>query len=1061
MPIPPLTIIPAGAGSGKTYTIQKTLARWVIDGAVRADRIVAVTFTEAAAAEMRERIKQELSQQNRIEDALLLEQSYITTIHSFGLRILKEFAFDCGISPNPRLLNKDEEVSLMRRALASSDKGDAVLDNLVGFGYTYDFGSGKGAEELFRAAILQLIATMRSIGRITPDVTLLPHAEALVKQLYGPTGDSARLEEQLHRAVNNLLNTFPADMSEQYGNNATALKAFRKDYRNLKRAQDKTLLSHDWKLWQQLRNLRTIDVPPAYQAAATEVMAAANELPNHPGPLNDALIHLRALLQSSQDALAIHSEKKRQAGLLDYTDMLAMSHQLFSSNSDVKSMLQERMDCLIIDEFQDTNPLQFSLLWQFFTLGVPVLIVGDIKQAIMGFQNADARLLEALQNQYPHTCKPLTGNWRSTPTLMKWINAMGEALFGSGYTPLAAQADYPSTIAPLEVLRFNKRARQTHTQVRATARHIRDLLAAGTTQIYDRHSGRQRQLRGGDLAVLCPTNSRLELFASELRHLGLTSRIAQGGWFESRVVQLMYHALDYVANPADRHAALYMSVTELGNLPLETALQQMITEQLPDAAVITTLQSIAQEQEDLAVPVILERIIDKLSLYEHIATWPDAEQARANLMRLQHEATTFHTTDPAALASVGFFGSGIKTFLSWLGALVEQEENNRQPEARTSDDEAIELVTWHSSKGREWPVVVVAGLEQKVSAWLPSFDVTYKDFDDLAAILDQARIEISPDFAAPETCHAFQHRLLPEIYTSAQRLQYVAFTRAREQLIIEWPQYLAKSTAKDKTHWALLREQGQMDVGADTFTIGAQSFPCLVSDIAFSKDDNDAGQHGDNVAPQTTNYSIKAAMVKHTTTLTADSTSPSQLHGTEKSSPLQLHTQQYAPALNLELDLSPAQRGTLLHQCYELALDASISFVRANELIEYPVSAHQWEIISHNIDAFRHHLNATLAPVAITCELPLLFLDQHNRVVSGIIDLLVECEDGFWIIDHKSDIGNNDVDKFATYLPQLRCYAAAVGQTHSSKPVLGVAINWIDSGQLMSCDMTTIQATGG
>jgi len=1045
MTIPKLTIIPAGAGSGKTYTIQKTLAQWVVDGSVRADRIVAVTFTEAAAAEMRERIKQELSQQNRIEDALLLEQSYITTIHSFGLRVLKEFAFDCGISPNQRLLNKDEEISLMRRALAITDKGDEVLDNLSGFGYNYSFVSGKGAEELFRDAVLKLIATMRSIGRISPDVALLPHAEKLVTELYGDTGDGDLLEEQLHSAVVDLLDHFPRDLTEEYGSSDTAIKALRKDYRALKRAQDKTHLSYDWKLWQQLRKLRTIGVPPAYVSAAEEVMAAADALPSHPGPLKDALVHVRALLQSSQDALTIHSEKKRQSGLLDYTDMLAMSHQLFSTNSTVKNLFKERIDCLIIDEFQDTNPLQFSLLWQFYTMGVPVLIVGDLKQAIMGFQNADSRLLEALQNQHPQECTPLTGNWRSTPELMEWINAMGSGLFGDQYTHLTAKADYPSSIAPLEVICFNKRPKKTVVQIQATAQHISRLLTTGNEQIYDRNSGKQRQLRGGDIAVLCPTNARLEQFAIELRNLGIECCIAQGGWFESRIVQLMYYALSYVADSTDRHAALYMSVTELGCLSLEPALQQMIEGQLPDDPIISTLQVVATEQGDRGVNAILELIIDRLSIYQQIENWPDAEQTRANLMRLQHEARTFHETDPAALASVGFFGSGIKTFLAWLETLIELEENNGQPDARINDEDAIELVTWHRSKGREWPVVVVAGLEKKVAAGLPSFDVAYRDFDDLSVILDQARIEISPNFSAPETNATFSRRLLPEVYTSAYRLQYVALTRARERLIIEWPQYLAKSKAKDKTHWTLLCEKARMALDGTTFTIGSQSFPCLVNDGLSPADDQNESAAQSKATP----FSIKVAEFNYSAALTPDSISPSQLHQEDIRIPDNLLTQQYSQPLTLSLDLSPAERGTLLHQCYEIALTTEITFSQATDIIEYPLDEEQWSVIKQNIAAFRHHLEKTLSPTAITCELPLLFINQNNSVVSGIIDLLVECEDGFWIIDHKSDATDTDATKFATYLPQLMCYAEAVTKAKYDKPVLGVAINWLSTGDLM------------
>ena len=101
MNIPQLTVIPAGAGSGKTYTIQEKLGEWVVDEKISPERIVAVTFTEAAATELRERIRGKLLGLGRIEDALKLDEAYISTIHGFGLRLLTEFALIQATRPGP------------------------------------------------------------------------------------------------------------------------------------------------------------------------------------------------------------------------------------------------------------------------------------------------------------------------------------------------------------------------------------------------------------------------------------------------------------------------------------------------------------------------------------------------------------------------------------------------------------------------------------------------------------------------------------------------------------------------------------------------------------------------------------------------------------------------------------------------------------------------------------------------------------------------------------------------------------------------------------------------
>jgi ATP-dependent exoDNAse (exonuclease V) beta subunit len=162
--LPALSVIPAGAGSGKTYHIQHQLGEWIASGQVVPERIVAVTFTEAAAAELRARISANLLASGQTEAALRLDQAYISTIHAFGLRILSEFAFEAGTSPQPRQLSEDEQSALLRRALPRTDKADVLIADLARFGYKFDYNSGKGPEDRFRDDLLRVIELLRALG---------------------------------------------------------------------------------------------------------------------------------------------------------------------------------------------------------------------------------------------------------------------------------------------------------------------------------------------------------------------------------------------------------------------------------------------------------------------------------------------------------------------------------------------------------------------------------------------------------------------------------------------------------------------------------------------------------------------------------------------------------------------------------------------------------------------------------------------------------------------------------------------------------------------------------
>ena len=544
---------------------------------------MAVTFTEAAAAELKERIGSQLLKLGRVEDALRLEEAYVSTIHGFGLRVLTEFAFESGSSPQPRLLNEDEQNALIRLALARTTATDAITENLAAYGYAYDFLSGKTAEDRFRDDVLEIIGLLRAMGWQSYTDDYARQAAEWIAERYGPVADAAKLSAALRKSVVALLEQFPESLAGLYPTNKSATDSLQKDFGHLRAAAEGEALDRDWALWQGLRKLRPskrgAELPAPYDDLAAAVMAKADALPTHPGPLAHAQRHIEALLAAGQEVLVQYETAKREAGLVDYSDMIALAAALLRRRPEVLATLVSRVDCLVVDEFQDTNPLQFELLWQLAVAGVPTVVVGDLKQAIMGFQGADPRLFEALAKQNAQACQPLVKNWRSQPQLMAFVNALGPQLFGKEYIALAPQRKDTEPV-PLEVVSFPVKAKKKQAAVRALAvgTRLKALLGDPGSQIEDRHTRQVRRLRGADLAVLCPTHSMIAEYAEVLRALGLRVRVRADGWYASRAVQIACNALSYLANPADRHAALYLAVTELGSLTLKDALAQLMDE---------------------------------------------------------------------------------------------------------------------------------------------------------------------------------------------------------------------------------------------------------------------------------------------------------------------------------------------------------------------------------------------------------------------------------------------------------------------------------------------------
>ncbi|MDE0105507.1 MAG: UvrD-helicase domain-containing protein [Bryobacterales bacterium] len=1048
----PLRIVRSGAGSGKTYSIQHSLGELVESGEVAPERIAAVTYTEAAAGELRERIGRRLLEMGRVDDALRLSEAYISTIHAFGLRILTEFAFEAGTSPMPRLLTEHEQGALLRRALATTDKANSLVDELESFGYVYDAATKTSGFDGFRNDVLNAVELLRAIRAQESDRVndLIRRAKRQIRDRYGPTCNAGRARSRLTSAVRALLARFPNSLAESFGTNKTARNHLHRDFNLLTRAVRTGALRTEWKLWQGLRDLRLskrgCQLPEEYDGLATRVKDAADSLVAHPGPLRHACDHLESLLLAAHDVHGHYRSAKRQAGLVDYSDMTAAAGRLIRDRPDALAGLAARIDCLVVDEFQDTNPLQFALLWSLREHGIPTFVVGDLKQAIMGFQGADPRLFDHLARQHSAATESLRKNWRSQPSLMRVINAIGQQLFGEDYTPLEPRAQ-ASPVGPLDLVVTPTKPKKNAVPLQAQAMgvHLRDILHGQALQVTDRETGKSRPLRAADIAVLCPTNFLLAAYADEFRKLGLAVNCPAEGWLQSRPVQIAKHALAYLANSADRHSALYLAVTELGSLRLEEGLRQLMETGSVRDPLLDRLDELADGVADRTVYALVADVVDALGLFDEVSTWSDAEQARANLVQLLATAGEFMNSDRAALAHGGYHGSGILPFLAWLDDRMSRDDF--QPDKHVIDEDEIVLRTWHGSKGLEWPVVAVCGLYRKVAGRLPFMGTDYESFDDLAGILERAYVRRFPKFTAKEQNESALLELQMEAETEARRLLYVALSRARHKLVIEWPKYLAKSRGKTVTYWSVLGANAIRVGPYRQFRIGDRSFPyepaATAEQYATARDD------WQDRLPETGRRAIRRAPVPDA--LTPDSLSPSLIEvGRDRKA--QFRAERYGPGLTPQVGLGGTALGEFLHLCFELVGPRPDLAARIPELTGVDVKPRAMAEIVGAVERFEGWLNGSLQPREVLREWPVLTLDPTGTVISGTVDVLVRCDGGWWIVDHKSDKVADPEGEMGRYADQLEAYSKAL--TAAGEHVLGAGINWIRRGQVFWMEAT-------
>ncbi|WP_422001209.1 UvrD-helicase domain-containing protein [Roseovarius mucosus] len=1051
-----LVIVPAGAGAGKTHRIKTQLSDWVKRKIVRPERILAVTFTEAAAGELRERIRAGLLADGLVAEAMAVERAYVSTIHGLGLRLLTEHALAAGASLQPRHLGDAERDLLIRQALAHAKSLDPIKAEPERFGYQPNWQKGETVEDSLRGRVLSMIDLLRGLGDKGRDPGLIAPALTRLDTIYGEVlADPAAARDVLAKAVSTMLTAFPeGGMAGVTANGPRAvLEKNLALFRRLDR--DPTLLDRDWSLWQSLRSLFTSNsrtkTPEGYDDLALAIMQAAEVLPSHPGPLADAKLHFRCLIACAQEVMEAYETRKKALGLIDYADMIAGAERLLRTDPAVRQAVLDEIDCVIIDEFQDTNPVQFALLWQLGVRAPRTLLVGDEKQSIMGFQGADPRLSQALASANPDATQPLDRNWRSTPAVMDFVNAMGAGLFGAGYNSLSPTRD-PVTGPALEVLNIVKGrgVRNFSKPQEHIAERIAQILKAGET-ITDRHTKATRAVRQSDIALLVCRHATAARYAEELRARGVPVRIAEDGWAASTVVQAARAALSYAANPADTNSALVLRTLGPDPLSLQAAMTAQIQGRLADDPVLMRLAGLSDLLARLPISNALDLVINVAGLRLWADRQPDAAQARADLLRLEAEATDFESAHRDLKAAAGFHGESAKVFLGWLDARAGERDFDRRPDPAANSAEAVEIVTWHACKGREWPITVVAEFDHGIEDWPGSTATQFTaldKIDDMEAVLASAALIHTPGFAAPESERRFIEDRRADFEANAKNLLYVALTRARDRLVLEWPGFIKErdeEAPEAKCLFHVFTDACVPQVGSGRLRIGAVDCPAMITQMP---------EHA-GFTTYLTGADTDTPRLGTATPLPATSLTPWRLQ------PSQATTAQPAPeSQGITLGTpwprtaSDAVRGTAIHLALRTCLtrsDLTEALPKATGLDDATLA-----LVAERAAALKAWLSAD-GYTDLLCEIPLLGRTKEGAEIPGMVDLLAVGPKGCILIDHKTGGAG---EGFGLYWPQLSSYGALVARLFPQHPLQGLAVFWIDHGRLELAQLpVTVRST--
>ncbi|MBI3580742.1 MAG: UvrD-helicase domain-containing protein [Nitrospinae bacterium] len=791
----------ASAGTGKTTLLVEKFFRLLMreEGGRfnRIDEILAITFTEKAADEMRlrisERLRDEIEKTEGMEpggkrnSALehlkdsrrRVSQSYISTIHSFCARVLRENPVEAGLDPMFEIMDEQRSSALMSEALTKYLLARLRSGSIADLAYCYGFVAGAGYETslativkklfpLMRAADMDgrsLLAGCREVFDLADEkaASCLKSASALAAEL----DDGAKNERR--SAIIRKVRKGLQKMDNFSGNREQSVRicaelgttlnltAFPKNV-SARMLKDHLEEAHQW---------------------LTSSLSFGTA-----GELAGLLTEFRAY----------YSGKVKKRAEVDFDDLQEMTLALFGRHPAILGRYRELFKGVLVDEFQDVNRLQKEIVYSVAPPGDGKLfIVGDPKQAIYGFRGGDTGVFDEAKEDISKNSGGrfrITTNYRSTPELVDFVNkffeARGDGTFGeddpctASRPPAAAPAVERLTFPPLESADANR-----HMEARLVAQRILGMVGGAHGESF----------RFGQIVLLFRKLTALPVYESVLNALGVPIAVVKGsGFYQSQevadlvsVLSLIEDATDLVSWAATLRSPLVGCSDETvlalrrgadgkirnpAVVPGGRELKRLVPdeserEKLLDFA--AWYENVKTVKDRLTISETIEAVLEKSGLIGVLGAQPNGFQKAANVTKLIELARAMESSGAASL----------KNFVRRATALVDENNSEPQASATTPGQNVVRIMTIHQAKGLEFPVAFLMDVDGATGA--PPSPVVFDQHRGLAV-----------KYVDKETLRS--HRGMDHIKISrleaekrkkdSLRLFYVGCTRAEERLVL-------------------------------------------------------------------------------------------------------------------------------------------------------------------------------------------------------------------------------------------------------------------------------------
>ena len=829
--------VTAGAGSGKTTVLVERYLKILREGDAKPQEIVAITFTEKASAEMKDRVIKKLNEEeNRGISESFLEQmnaAHISTIHSFCSSILREFPFQARVPANFSIIQGIEQKLLLQNTLKKTLKTIATNEE------------DEHRPELTR--LLQCYGGQKNLVDFFSNmVEKRDSLEHLMKKMYSNPNDTeirTNLERQIReklmsqidvaefiRCLNAVLEVAKGTKAENAKNLIQQLEALYKQNPDLPeglnllkeigdlitiqngsiatsgflpKSVDRTGIADQIAFLEP--TAKKIKDVPILEKEKDENKKADVETNNEDERDDEVVTDDDFLISTTRDLLTLYKRilndyqnAKLSQSTLDFNDLQLKTRDLLRNNEEIRQKLVDRYKFYMVDEFQDTNELQYDLVMRLTNKleSANLFIVGDPKQSIYAFRGADVRVFKKTREKIVENeglAVSLKENFRSLQGPIRFTNYFFDHLMRDGsenefevpYESLI-KARRTDTDGAVEIF-LGQNGKENVDEYTLITNHIKNMKRNGDTVWVrgENNAEVERPIEYGDIAILIRSRTHLPNIEHTLLESGIPYLTTGGiGFYQRQEIYDIWNYLSFLNIPAEnqtslggilRGPAFGISDAELYEISLQKDTdfwEKVQNYQIPSKHLRNARETLKKHLEiaqRTPVNQLIGTIVNQTGMIGTLKTGKQGEQRWANYQKLLDLARNFDGDENRQT---------LPDFIEFLDTLITEEPREGQAPVETSS-KAVQIMTIHAAKGKEFPIVILPCLNRRGgSDNEPFIDETLGiGFSPLKP--DEGYRKTEPSIIAH-----MKNQSSDKETAEKKRLLYVGATRAQDRLIL-------------------------------------------------------------------------------------------------------------------------------------------------------------------------------------------------------------------------------------------------------------------------------------